>query len=176
MYSNYRKRRCSKVGGVTVRGGRGGSKAGRSGARRDGRGGTERRATGDDGGGRRGMWTRGTGTEVSVRRRTWTGQECRRGGGHGQSRSVGVEADTGRAGVSARRRTRTGQECRRGGGHGQDRTDDNMTVSKHKLIREEKRERKQNKREEDTRLYTGRDWVARIIQQQSNKEEPRALD
>ena len=98
----------------------------------------------------------GTGAEVSVRRRTRTGQECRRRGGHGQDRSVGAEADTDRTGVSARGRTRTGQECRRGGGHGQDRsvgaeadtdrTDDNMTVSKHKLIREEKRERKQKRR------------------------------
>ena len=76
--------------------------------------------------------------------------------------------------VSAQRRTRTGQECQRGGGHGQDRTDDNMTVSKHKLIREEKRERKQ-KRKENTRLYTGRDSAAKIIQQQqSNKNRTRA--
>ena len=75
-------------------------------------------------------------TGVLARRRTRTGQECQRGGGHGQDRSVGAEADTDRAGVSARRWTRTGQ----------DRTDDNMTVSKHQLIREEKRQRKQKRR------------------------------
>ena len=107
------------------------------------------------------MWTRGTGTEVwarvraqrersrgvgteadtdrtgvLARRRTRIGQECRRGGGHGQGRSVGAEADTDRAGVSARRRIRAEQ----------DKIDDSMTVSKHKLIREEKRERKQKRR------------------------------
>ena len=102
----------------------------------------------------------------------WTraGQKCLRGGGYGQDRGVGAEADTDRTGASARRWTRTGQERRHGGGHGQDRsvcagadtdrtgvsargrtdrTGDSMTVSKHKLIRKEKRERKQNKRERE---------------------------
>ena len=85
-------------------------------------------------------------TGVSARRRTRTGQERRRGGGHRQDRSVGAEADTDRTGASARGRTRRGQEHRRGGGHRQDRTDDSITVSKHKLIREEKRERKQKRK------------------------------
>ena len=88
-------------------------------------------------------------------------ERCRHEGGHGQDRSVGAGAGTDRTGASARWRTRIGLECRRGGGHGQDRsvgaeadtdrtgqnrTDDSMTVSKHKLIREEKRERKQKRR------------------------------
>ena len=69
-----------------------------------------------------------------------------------------------RTGVSARRRARAEQ----------DKTDDSMTVSKHKLIREEKRKRKQ-KRKENTRLYTGRDSAAKIIQQQqSNKNRTRS--
>ena len=134
MYSNYRKRRCPMVGGVTVRGGRGGS-----GARRSGTGEAERS------GEREGRWQRamrcvdardgnkgagaGAGTEGEE-------QRCRCEGGHGQDRSVGAEADTDRTGVSARRRARAGQ----------DKTDDSMTVSKHKLICEEKRERKQKRR------------------------------
>ena len=103
-------------------------------------------------------------------RRTRTGQECRREGGHGQDRSVGAVADTDRTEVSARGRTRTGQECRRGGGHGQHRTDDNITVSKHKLIHEEKRERKQ-KRPGHATIYRTRlgrqDYPTTKIQQES---------
>ena len=202
MYSNYRKRRCLKVGGVTLwrvrwiwgeveRGearwdGRG--EAGRAendggrwrrttryasardGNRSAGMGagteGEEERCRCDDGHGQDrsvGAYADTDRTGVSVRRRTRTGQECRHEGGHGQDRIVGAEADTDRAGVSARRRTRAGQN----------KTDDSMRVSKHKLIRKEKRERKQ-KRKENKRLYTGRDSAAKIIQQQqSNKNYTR---
>ena len=109
-------------------------------------------------------------------------QRCRCDGGHGQGRSVGAEADTDRIGVSARGRTRTGQECQCGGGHRQDssvgaeadtdRTDDNMTVLKHKLICEEKRERKQKRRGHEiiygTRLGC-QDYPTITIQQNKNR-------
>ena len=81
-------------------------------------------------------------TGLSAWRRTRTGQKCWCGGGHGHNTSVSAEAATDRTEASVRRRTRTEQECRHGGGHEQDRTDDKLTVSKQKLILEEKKRQK----------------------------------
>ena len=87
-----------------------------------------------------------------------------------------MKADTDRTGVSTQRRTRTGQECRRGGGHGQDRTDDSMTVSKHKLIREEKRERKQKRKRTRDYIQDAAGLPRLSNNNNPTKQEPYAFD